>query len=213
MKKAVLFDLDGTLLNTTKDIGLAMGKALGATFTDGQINRYIGNGLRNAIKAAAAELGLEDPDLDMLNDRLHAAYREVPVLYTAPYDGVPEVLAALQDRGIPMGVFSNKEQDLAEKVVSICLPDIRFEMVAGLHGKYAMKPSPEAIDAFCAISGVPKADTLYVGDSEVDCRTARNGKVDFRILSCGSRPRDFLLEKEVPESSLIGNIREIMRLF
>ena len=213
MKKAVIFDLDGTLLNTTKDIGLAMGRALDTSFTDEQINRYIGNGLRNAIKAAAAEMGIEDPDLDLLNEKLHAAYREVPVRFTKPFPGVIEVLKKLEAKGIPMGIFSNKEQDLAEKVVSICLPDFDFAMVAGLHGKYAMKPSPQAIHAFCEITGIPLEDTLYVGDSEVDCRTAQNAKIGFRILTCGSRPRDFLIRKEVPESSLIGNIREIMSLF
>ena len=213
MKKAVIFDLDGTLLNTTKDIGLAMGRALDTSFTDEQINRYIGNGLRNAIKAAAAEMGIADPDLDMLNEKLHAAYREVPVRYTRPFPGVVGVLKKLEAKGIPMGIFSNKEQDLAEKVVSICLGDFDFAMVAGLHGKYAMKPSPQAIHAFCDITGIPLEDTLYVGDSEVDCRTAQNAGVDFRILSCGSRTEDFLLSNGVPRASLIESMDRILNLF
>ena len=205
MKKAFLFDLDGTLLNTTKDIGLAMGKALGTTFTDEQINRYIGNGLKNAIKTAAIEMGLKDFDLEALNESLHTYYRQVPVLHTAPFPGVTEILQRLQDRNIPVGIYSNKEQDLAETVVHTCFRDMNFAFIAGQHGKYEMKPSPQAIFAFCETVGVGIADTLYVGDSEVDYRTARNAGIDRRILTCGSRTKENLIRSGVPADEMIDS--------
>ncbi len=213
MKKAAIFDLDGTLLNTTKDIGLAMSKAMDHEFTDEQINRFIGNGLRNAIKAAAAELGLVDPDIDALNERLHAEYRKVPVLHTVPFPGVNETLQKLLAEGKLVSVYSNKAQDLAETVMKICFPDTPFVMVVGRDGKYGNKPSSLAVDVFCERTGLSKDEVLYVGDSEVDYRTAVNSQVDYRILTWGSRPRASLLASGVPEDHLIDRMTDILPLF
>ena len=78
--KAVVFDLDGTLLDTTKDIGLALERTLDTHFTDEQVNRFVGRGLKNALIAAAQEKGLVDPDIDALNERLLYFYRHITVI-------------------------------------------------------------------------------------------------------------------------------------
>ncbi|MBO6049568.1 MAG: hypothetical protein J6P33_07300, partial [Spirochaetales bacterium] len=77
--KAFVIDLDGTLLDTTKDIGLALSKTLNCTFSDSQTDRFVGRGLRNAVKAAIEEIGLKNADIDVLTSRLIDFYREVPV--------------------------------------------------------------------------------------------------------------------------------------
>ncbi len=211
--KAVVFDLDGTLLDTTKDIGLALERTLDTHFSDEQVNRFVGRGLRNALIAAAEEEGLTDPDIDSLNERLLYFYRRTPVLHTKPYPTVVDAIRMLSDRNIPICVFSNKEQDLAETVVHTCFPDTTFAMIVGMHGKYESKPSPQAIEAFGALEGVPMDSILYVGDSEVDFRTAVNAQVPYRILTYGTRTEEALLGSGVPKENLIPDMSSLEDLF
>ena len=211
--KAVVFDLDGTLLDTTKDIGLALERTLDTHFTDEQVNRFVGRGLKNALIAAAQEKGLVDPDIDALNERLLYFYRQTPVLHTKPYPTVMDAIGMLSVKNIPICVFSNKEQDLAETVVHTCFPDVEFTMIVGMHGKYEGKPSPQAVEAFCGNVGLPKESVLYVGDSEVDFKTAVNSKVHYRILTYGTRTKEALLGSGVPEENLIPDMSSLKDLF
>ena len=211
--EAVVFDLDGTLLDTTKDIGLALERTLDTRFSDEQVNRFVGRGLRNALIDAADEIGLKDPDMDALFERLLYFYRQTPVLYTKPYPTVMDALDMLSEKNIPVCVFSNKEQDLAETVVYSCFPGVRFAMVVGMHGKYEGKPSPQAIEAFSALVGVSKDKLLYVGDSEVDFRTAVNAQVPYRILTYGTRTEEALFGSGVPAESLIPDMSSLKDLF
>lgn len=210
--KAFIIDLDGPLLDTTKDIGLALGKVFGTTFTDSQTDRFVGRGLRNAVKAASEEIGQADADIDNLTEKLIDFYREVPVLYTKPYPGAVELLSELNARNLPICIYSNKEQDLTETILGICFPGIRFSIVVGMHGKYESKPSSQAIEAFLSLVNVPKQEALYVGDSEVDFKTASNACVDFRILTTGTRSKESLLESGVPEAALIDSLYSVRDL-
>lgn len=210
--KAFVIDLDGTLLDTTKDIGLALGKTLNCTFSDSQTDRFVGRGLRNAVKAAAEEIGLKDPDLDTLTSRLIDFYREVPVLYTKPYPGAVDILSQMNEKGLPVCIYSNKEQDLTETILGICFKDIKFTMIVGMHGKYEPKPSSQAIDAFLSKVGVEKNDALYIGDSEVDYKTALQAGISYRILTSGTRSKKSLLEAGVPEDFMIDSLSEIKEL-
>ncbi len=207
--KAFVFDLDGTLLDTTKDIGLALGKALGHEFTDDQVMSFVGRGLRNAVKAALQFLGRENEDADALTSALIGFYRQVPVLHTKPYPGASEMLAKLQTKGIPFMVYSNKEQDLTETIVGICFNGISFQMVVGMHGDYEPKPSAQAIEAFIARTGVKRSDILYIGDTEVDYRTAMSAAVDCRIITNGMRTESELLESGVPSSVMVDSLLSI----
>ena len=211
--KAIVFDLDGTLLDTTKDIGLALERTLDTHFTDEQVNRFVGRGLKNALIAAAQEKGLVDPDIDALNERLLYFYRQTPVLHTKPYPTVMDAITMLSEKNIPICVFSNKEQDLAETVVHTCFPGVKFTMIVGMHGEYEGKPSPQAVDAFCSIVGEDKESVLYVGDSEVDFKTAVNSKIPYRILTYGTRTKEALIGSGVPEENLIPDMSSLKDLF
>ncbi len=211
-KKAIVFDLDGTILNTTGDIAMALGKTLSTEITGEQSDRFIGNGLRNALKAAAEETGYRYNDLDELLEKLLFHYRETPVKYTKPYPGVEALLADLKAADIPMCVYSNKEQDLTETVLEICFPDIKFAQITGMHGKYERKPSSQAIIEFSKLVKVPLDEILYVGDSDVDFRTAVNAGLEYRILTWGTRKKEDLLEAGVPKEVLISDIDQIRHL-
>ena len=210
--KAFVIDLDGTLLDTTKDIGLALEKTLDCSFTDSQIDRFVGRGLENAVKAAIEEIGLKNADLDALTEKLIDFYREVPVLHTKPYPGAVELLTDLNKKGLPVCIYSNKEQDLTETILGICFKDISFSMIVGMHGKYEPKPSSQAIDAFLSNVGVDKRAALYIGDSDVDFKTASQAGMNYRILTCGTRSKKSLLEAGVPKDFLIDSLFEIKDL-
>ena len=210
--KAFVIDLDGTLLDTTKDIGLALEKTLSCSFTDSQIDSFVGRGLKNAVKAAVEEKGLKDADLDELTNKLIDFYREVPVLHTKPYPGAVELLSDLNAKGLPICIYSNKEQDLTETILGICFKGIRFSMIVGMHGKYEPKPSSQAIDAFLSKVGVDKNDALYIGDSDVDFKTASNACMNYRILTSGTRSKKSLLEAGVPKDFLIDDLFAVRNL-
>ena len=212
LKRAVVIDLDGTILNTTKDIGLAIGRTLGHEFSDEQVNRFVGRGLRNAIINASREIGYRCDDIDALLQRLLSFYREVPVKYTRPYPGVTEFLRDLNGSGIPICVYSNKEQDIAESVLNICFPDITFAQITGMNGNFETKPSSQAIIAFSKLVKTNLSELLYVGDSEVDFKTAVNAGVDYRILTWGMRKKEDLLESGVPKEVLVSDIDQIRDL-
>lgn len=207
--KAFVFDLDGTLLDTTKDIGLALSKAVGHKFTDDQVMSFVGRGLRNAVKAAVEFLGRKDADIDALTESLIGFYRETPVYYTKPYPGATELLNKLTERKIPFCVYSNKEQDLTETILGICFKGISFSLVAGMHGPYESKPSSQAIDAFISKVSVKKSDVLYIGDTEVDYKTALNSGLDCLIITSGMRTEADLLSGGVSSSVLVESLQSI----
>ena len=207
--KAVLFDLDGTILDTVGDINAALNKTLGTNFTDKQCMNFVGNGLKNAIKNAAESANLKNINLNEAFTELVENYKMCPVKYTKPYPGVQEFLDRLEEKNISIGVFSNKEQILAQTIVHTCFPHTRFNMIVGMHGGYEPKPSGQAVLAFCEKAGCTVKDLLYVGDSEVDYKTAQNAGSEVRILTWGMRTPEQLLASGVPKEVLINSILEI----
>lgn len=211
--KAVLFDLDGTILNTIGDINAAINKTLGTNFSNEQCKGFVGNGLRNAIKAAVQKAELKDIDIDEAFKQLIENYKQCPVKYTTPFPGVQAFFNEMEKRGIALGVFSNKEQELTQTVIHTCFPDNTFTMIVGMHGGYEPKPSGQAVLAFCEKAGCGLEQLLYVGDSEVDYRTAQTAGAEVRILTWGTRTREQLLASGVPEEVLVPCISELTSFF
>ncbi len=177
--RAVLFDLDGTLLNTLADIAAAVNHALRET---GQpphpVDAYtamVGSGLRETVRRALPADTAEDTDLlDRCVALMSRAYRAEPARRTVPYQGIPELLEELAERSIPAGVLSNKSDELVRTIVSGTLPEVRFAVVRGLADDAPAKPDPtSALRAAEALRAEP-SEILLVGDSEIDMQTARN---------------------------------------
>lgn len=211
MLKAILFDLDGTLLDTIADIDAALNRTLGTSFTPEECKRFVGNGLMNALKTALEKAGRTDASAPELFARFVENYRQHPVEHTKPYPGIMELLGRMQRRGIGLGVYSNKEQDLAGEIVARCLPGVRFDMVVGMHGGYEPKPSSQAVVAFCDKVGCSMDELLYVGDSEVDYRTGLNAGVRTVILTWGMRPRAELEASGIPKGILVDDMDGLER--
>lgn len=172
----VIYDLDGTLLNTIPDIALAMNAELAAhglpVRSEDEYPAMVGWGLlelaRRAVPADAAT-----PELVHACYRgMKARYAERPVVRTVPYDGIPSLLTEVGRRGYLQLVFSNKADELTREVVRRTLPKGAFAIVRGSRDGVPQKPDPAGVHAVCAEAGTLPENLVYLGDSDVDMETA-----------------------------------------
>ena len=193
MIKAVLFDLDGTLVNSIFDIAAAMNHALQAleqpTFSVEQYYKMVGNGMKNLCRRALAE------DKQHLLEPLLAAYNARYLSHccdeTAVYDGVPALLEALSARGLRLAVITNKPQPQTEQVMAL-LPGAPLQVVWGQQPPFAVKPDPAVYQHVCDLLGVTPEETAYCGDSDVDMLFAK--AAGAKAIGClwGFRSREEL---------------------
>ncbi|MCR5049587.1 MAG: HAD family hydrolase [Paludibacteraceae bacterium] len=194
----VIFDLDGTLLNTIDDLGYACNYALSQTgYPTHPIEAYpqkVGNGINNLIRRALPEN--EQTEENILRVRAHFVpyYNEHNCDYTRPYDGIVELLKSLKAQGCRLAVASNKYQAATEKIVAHFFPNM-FDIVLGEREGIERKPNPQIVhDILSQLSTVNyQLSTLYVGDSLVDMQTAQNAEVPFVACSWGFVPREQLV--------------------
>lgn len=190
MKNLVIFDLDGTLLNTIADLGDACNYALRTLgFSEHALATYnymVGNGVRKLIERA--EPDADQATLARLLDLFREYYDEHCTDHTTPYRGIPELLRDLTDKGVAVAVASNKYQAAVDRIVAHFFPDIPFVAVMGQVEDRPVKPDPSIVFAILNQFPTPKADVLYVGDSAVDMETARRACIDSVGVTWGFRP-------------------------
>ncbi|GAB4257984.1 MAG: HAD family hydrolase [Deferrisomatales bacterium] len=175
--QAILFDLDGTLLDTLDDLADSMNRVLGrlgCPVHERDAYRYfIGDGMEALVRRALPP----DRRDEATAARARAAMvREYGAHYadkTAPYPGVPELLDALAARGLPAAIFSNKPHRATVEVVAELLPRWRFAAVRGAVPDVPKKPDPAGALAVARELGVAPPEVAYVGDTGIDMRTAR----------------------------------------
>lgn len=190
MKKLVIFDLDGTLLNTIVDLGKACNYALESMgFASHPIQAYafmVGNGVRNLMAKAHPEA--DENTLDLLLAKFKEFYDEHCLDNTKPYPGIVDLLKNLKEKGVAVAVASNKYQEATSKLIAGCFPDIEFAAVEGQQEGRHRKPDPSIVFAILEQFPVPKKDVLYVGDSSIDVETAKRACVESIGVSWGFRP-------------------------
>lgn len=195
--KAVVFDLDGTLLYTLEDLYRATNHALAACGlpprTIDEVRRFVGNGYRRLARLASPE-GTPDAVQEEVLAHFNAYYLEHDQDHTAPYPGIPELLDGLAQAGLHLAVVSNKGDAAVQDLIAHYFPGA-FEAVAGERADIRRKPAPDTVEAVMAKMGVSADETVYVGDSEVDVLTAANVGCDCIIVTWGFRDRSYLEEQ------------------
>ena len=190
MKQLIIFDLDGTLLNTITDLGKACNYALEKMgFATHPIQAYaymVGNGVRNLMKKAQQDA--DEETIDQLLEHFTTYYNEHCLDSTKPYPGINELLLNLTNRGISLAVASNKYQFATEKIIAGCFPDINFVAVEGQQEGRNRKPDPSIIFSVLEKFPVSKREVLYIGDSGVDVECAKRACVESIGVSWGFRP-------------------------
>ena len=190
----IIFDLDGTLLNTIDDLADAGNHVCAAhgwpTHTVDQFKHMVGNGIPNLVSRFTPD-GLSEEELAQALAEFSAYYGEHKEDKTAPYPGVPELLDALKGAGLRLSVLSNQAHALAGPVVEHYLPGV-FEYVQGALPGAPLKPDPTLLRVLMEQVGAKPETTLFVGDSGVDALTGKNGGLTVCGVLWGFRDREEL---------------------
>ena len=196
----IIFDLDGTLINTIDDLGQACNHALSAcgypTHKIEDYPRLVGNGINKLIERALPEEHRNEETVMQLRAFFVPYYDEHNCDLTHPYDGIAALLETLKQQGHTLAVASNKYQAATEKIVEKLFPGI-FDVVLGERENVARKPDPQIVwDILEAIGRKGEEaieDALYIGDSLVDAETAKAAKLPFVACTWGFCTREQLM--------------------
>ena len=217
----MIFDLDGTLLDTIEDIADSLNVILEsnglATLSVETVKSYVGNGLRVLL-----ERSLKDPrqdkavasgqDIDILLQALIDYYSAHCLIKTKPYSGIPEVLQQLKTMGIKTAIVTNKNIKAATELKELLFADV-ITVVVGedeAHG-ICKKPVPDMVKMAAEQLGITLEEAYYVGDSEVDVETAENAGMDGLFVLWGFRTREQLLKAGA--KILLEKPEELIRVF
>lgn len=194
--KGIIFDLDGTLVNSLEDISDAMNNVLTnlnyPTHTYETYQYFIGSGLRNLVSKALPETNNSENEIEVCFENMIAEYREICTLKTKPYAGIVELLDDLVSRDIKLAVFSNKADELTKKIASEIFPDY-FNTAIGLSIEALKKPNPfEAIE-ISKNWNLKTEEIIFIGDSDIDMLTATNANMFPLGVSWGYRTEEELI--------------------
>ena len=208
----VIFDLDGTLLDTLEDLcdstNFALSRFSYPERTLSEVRAFVGNGIGKLIERALPN-GVSNDDYSAVLEEFKSHYALNCNNKTKAYTGIYDMLDALKTSGIKLAVVSNK---VDSAVKALCERYFKgyFDVAVGEREGVRRKPAPDSVIAAMDMLGAEKADTVYIGDSEVDVETAANAGVELIAVSWGFRDRD-LLEKS-SDFKIVDTVSEILEL-
>ena len=214
MPKLIIFDLDGTLLDTIEDLANSVNHALKAfNFPVHPVEAYrffVGNGVNKLLERAIPEDKRNADFISMVKHEFIKHYFVHAEEFTKPYPGIAELITRLAAEGYQLAVASNKVHDATVQLVKRYFPTIHFTAIFGQRDGFPAKPNPGILEEIISIAGVDKSEVLYVGDSGVDVATATNAKVAFTGVLWGFRPQKEL--EELGAVSFVQNTEELYSL-
>jgi phosphoglycolate phosphatase len=194
--KGIIFDLDGTLVNSIEDISDSMNVVLKASdypiHTYETYETFIGSGIRNLVSKAIPSSVNTEQEIDSAFIAMLDHYKDNCTNKTSAYKGIPKLLKTLYSYGIKMAVLSNKADGLTKKVVTDKLPSI-FKPVIGLTSESLKKPNPEVLLSICEKLELDIKKTFYIGDSVIDIQTAKNAGLISVVVTWGFQSKENLL--------------------
>lgn len=192
--KAVIFDLDGTLLDTLDDLHASVSVALEkngfVTRSREEIRAFLGNGVQELIHKSVPEGTDLETEAQVLTD-FKAHYAKHSAEKTKPYKDVNLLIRVLSGEGVMRAIVSNKPDSAAQDLAAEYFPGM-FNAVVGERAGISRKPAPDTVNAVIERLGLSREDTVYVGDSEVDIETAKNAGIDCVCVSWGFRSEEQL---------------------
>jgi len=211
--KGIIFDLDGTLINSLEDLidscNVIMKYYEFPTYSYEAGKNLIGTGIRNLTKNAIPEKYRDDETfIDKLTEMMRAEYTTRYTKKTKPYPGILDLLDYLKANDIPFGVSTNKPDNMAKSIVKILFKDYKFVDVIGYTTEGLRKPNPETTLALAARMGVKPEECLYVGDSPIDYETALNAEMLPVLCTWGFAPVEVITKLE--RSMWVHNPRRII---
>ena len=199
MKKLIIFDLDGTLLNTIGDLADAVDYVMRSRnlpeHTNAEYRQMVGGGIKRLVeRALPTELAQNEQYVEECVAQFRRYYVDNIDRNTVPYDGITELLHKLQSEGVMLAVASNKFQHGTERLVAKFFGDVEFIAIEGNREGAPLKPDPEIIHTILRKAGVERSDAVMVGDSGIDIRTAIAAGIDSIGVSWGFRFAEELYE-------------------
>ena len=210
MKKLLIFDLDGTIIDTLDDLKNAVNYALlqgnYPERTREQVRKDIGNGVAKLV-ARSIPNHEDNPDYRNTLKVFREYYSNHYADYTKPYPNVLETLINLKSEGYILAVATNKLTDIARVLIEKLYPKT-FDFIQGDEVGMDRKPAPMMVETICKRFGVDKVDAFYIGDTNVDMETAVNSKVDYVLVTYGYRTKEEL-DIQCPNSPTIDSIKDL----
>ena len=196
MQKGLIFDLDGTLVDSLEGIAASLNHALRESglpeHSQAAVRGFIGNGARLLITRAAPK-GADEELLDRLENAFKANYDVTWPSGTFPYEGIIKLLETLQSKGIPLTVLSNKPHSFTSTIVAQVFPSIDFKVVLGQLPGIPHKPDPSGALEIANLIGLLPEECTVIGDSTMDIETARNAGMQAIAVTWGFHDRERLL--------------------
>lgn len=211
----VIFDLDGTLLDTIADLGEAVNHALAKRglplHTRDEYVRKVGHGVRNLVTISLPEeLQSDEALIDECLADFKAWYTAHIDVYTHPYPGMQQLLRDLHSKGVKLAVASNKFQSGTEYLVDKFFGDVPFAAILGNREGFPLKPDPAIVEECLRCAGVQRSEAILVGDSLTDMKTAENGGIPGIAVSWGYRDLHGTPGVKIAES--VENLRTDLQL-
>lgn len=210
----IIFDLDGTILNTLDDLADSINYALSSkgypTHTKDDICSFVGNGIRKLVERAVPA-GCTPEETDKVHKTFTSYYAEHSAVKTCPYPGIITMLTKLRDMGCKTAVVSNKGHFAVVPLCEKYFPGL-FDIAIGEREGIRRKPYPDSVLEVMNQLGSDPASTVYIGDSDVDIQTAQNSGIACISVDWGFRSADFLKNSgaQVLVSDCDSLIKEIM---
>lgn len=212
-KTLLIFDLDGTLINTLEDLNNAVNHALMCfnypTRILEETRRDIGNGVAKLIERSIPD-GINNPNYQKCLSIFKEYYVEHYCDKSFPYKEVKEVIATLKQKGYHLAVVSNKFDEGAKKLINLFFPNT-FDYVQGHSPEVNYKPHSDMVNKVLKELNIKNEDAIYIGDTEVDYQTAKNSNLDCILVSYGYRNKKQLLEL-THHNLIIDSLTELYKL-
>ena len=209
--KLILFDLDGTLLDTIDDLGAAVNHAMQLRgfplHNRDEYMRMVGHGARNLMRQALPDGHKDDDIVEAAYNDFRDYYTDHIDIHTKPFPGIQDLMATLHHEGVMLAVASNKFQEGTEHLIKEFFPDIPFVAVLGNRPGFPYKPSPEIVEEVLNKADVKKEEAVMVGDSDTDMETAANGGIKSIAVSWGYRNMN-----GVPGLKVANSAEELLKI-